>query len=117
MYFKKRIFPTTLLYDMSKLLSVRKLYIMNVALKVHKNLIYDPSILLKRRKDKIICIPSTNTNFASIQYQSRAAYLYNKINKEICIYDKLKFQAKKNLTEWMQGKSYDDIEKFIEYVT
>jgi hypothetical protein len=88
MYFKKTGFATNSLYDMCKLLSIRKLYITCTILRKHKYIPYDPTIISKRRKDLVTVVPRTNTTFASRQYNRRSAYLYNKINKMLNIYDK-----------------------------
>jgi hypothetical protein len=113
MYFKKRRFPTEDLYQLCELLSVRKLYIRQVFLKTHTTLSYNPDILQKRRKDIIALSRSTKTAFAQSQYTSRSPFLYNKINKEIYLYDKTLKECKIILTNWLQPKSYYETETLL----
>lgn len=117
MYLKKRRFPTEELYHISGLLSVRKLYIVMTILKAHKSLAFDPHIANKRRRNIVIRSSGTKTVFATRQFQSRSVYLYNKINSQICIYDKTTHDNKKILLQWFRGKTYDETELFIQRVS
>lgn len=87
MLFKKRRFPTSILYTIINVLSVRKLYVLNSILKKHKTLTYDGSLHQKRRK-QITTNIKTNTAFADRQYTKQSDFLYKKINKNIEIYSK-----------------------------
>lgn len=116
MYFKKRIFSTDKLYDLCNLLTVRKLYILLVILKTHKETPYDPRILKKRNKHRILKVPKTKTEFASRQFNKRSASLYNKINKQMYIYDKKQYQCKKKLITWLHNLNYNDTEALLQCV-
>lgn len=113
MYFKKIRFSTESLYRLSKLLSIRKLYILHTVLKKHKNLPYNATLRNKRRKDSVIQIPRTKTKFASRQYNKRSAYLYNYINKELGIYDMHYYECKKTIPIWLETKNYNEIEELV----
>lgn len=116
MYFKKRRFPTDTLYSISGILSVRKLYVVCTTLKTHKSIFYDPSQLNKRRKNVVAQSYNSKTTFARRQFISRSTFLYNKINKIICIYDKTHHSCKKYLVKWIQKKTYDEIEQLFERI-
>lgn len=116
MYFKKRRYPTDSLYQISGLLSVRKLYITFTVLKKHKTLPYDINIISKRRKDMVAQVPQTKTKFAAIQYSKRSAQLYNRINREICLYSKQEHVCKNNLINWIQPLTYEYTEALLQRI-
>lgn len=113
MYFKKYRFPTTRLYQISKLLSVRKLYILQIILKKHKHLHFDSKIYKRRITHKAASLPNTKTKFASIQYCKRSAILYNKLNKELDIYSKHTYECKKTISNWLQPLTYETTESML----
>lgn len=117
MFFKRIRFPTERLYQISDLLSVRKLYIVHTVLKKHKRQPYDTAILSKRRKDIIAPIPQTNTRFCSRQYEKRSSQLYNKINKEIYVYTKQYYECKKLLIQWIKPLTYEDTEAILQHTS
>lgn len=117
MYFKNMRYPTDLLYQESILLTVRQLYISHTVLRRHNNLPYDPNLINRRRWDRIVNQPKTNTVFAKRQFNSRAAFLYNKLNKEINIYSNLYYDCKKKIINWLQIKNYTETEKLLETIT
>ncbi|KAJ8726971.1 hypothetical protein PYW08_015368 [Mythimna loreyi] len=116
MYFKKIRYSTEKLYELSGLLSVRKLYIIYTVLKKHKTLAYDPKIMSKRRKDLIAQIPPTRTKFAAMQYQHRSARLYNRVNKQIFIYPNKLYDCKQKLTDWIKPFTYTDTESLLQHM-
>lgn len=113
-YSKPYRFPTIELYKISELLTVRKLYIVNIILKYHKTLVYNCDILEKRRKDKVAKTYVTRTTFGSNQYPKKSTHLYNLINKILDIYPKQLYECKKLLTCWIRDKSYDEIEALFQ---
>lgn len=113
MYFKKKRFPTTDLYKIDNLLSVRKLYILLITLNQHKKLQYDSAIYSKRVNFRVTTIPQTKSKFASIQYSYRSAFLYNMINKNIGIYNKNFYDCKKHIIKWLNQLNYDETEAIL----
>lgn len=112
-YFKRIDFSTEKLYQISKLLSVRKLYIRSIIIKKHSNLPYNSNNEHIRKQHNVIKFNVTKTKFASVQYTFRAIYLYNKINKKINIYKKHLYEVKRDVTIWLEQSTYNDIENFI----
>ena len=112
MHFKPYRFSTTELYRFCSLLSIRKLYILNSILKVHKTLKLDYNLLNKRRYSPA---PSrtTKTYFARRQFNVQSAYLYNKINIFLHIYPMNKYDCKNATTQWLKSISYDETESFM----
>lgn len=114
MYFKPRRFPTSDLYVLCDLLSVRKLYALNAVLRRHKSTKYVPIDQLKRRKRiYVISIPTVKTAFARRQYATLSGKLYNLINKEIDIYPTTAHKCRTRVTAWLKTKTYGDLENII----
>lgn len=113
MYFKPRRFSTFELYATCELLSVRKLYILNIILKMHKSLVIDPSILMKRRWYKAVPYLGVKTAFAERQFARRSSVLYNVANKELNIYSMKLYDCKKAVTSWLIDKTYEETEDLL----
>lgn len=113
MYFKPFKFPTEEVYSLSKLLTVRKIYIINTVLKTHSTTTFDPNFANKRRKHVIINLPNYNSMFARRQFKYQSAHLYNQFNKSLDLYSKSKKECKKALTETIYSKSYEETENLI----
>lgn len=114
MHFKKIRFPTQSLYEISGLLSVRKLYIMQTVLKRHKTIPFHTNITAnKRRKQRAIQTNRVNTVFAKRQYNNRSVYLYNAFDKELDICNKQFYACRKLLKTCLQSKTYDCIESLL----
>lgn len=110
MYFKKRCFPTQLLFEISNLLSVRKLYIIHTIVKKHKTSTHDPHIENRRRKDIVLKVPRTKTVFAKMQYDAQSVRLYNKVNNKTNIYNKTYHECKSTLIHWIKTLDYEETE-------
>lgn len=116
MYFKNKRFSTTSLYQISNLLSVRKLYITQTVLKKHKTLPYNDEVKSKRRKDLVLHVPQSKTRFACKQFNKRSSQLYNKINKHVYIYNKSYHDCKKSIIDWIKPLTYEETEALLEHV-
>lgn len=117
-YFKTIRFPSEALYNECDLLSVRKLYILHSILKTHKTIERNKeSIGNSRRTKNVVLLPNVKTKFASIQFNWRSAFIYNKINKELNIYNKSNYDCKIIITSWLKKSTYDNIEVFLRNVT
>lgn len=114
MYFKRRRFPTTDLYKLSDVLTVRQLYILLTVLRRHKISPYDCTLPTCRRKFNVVKHHRTRTSFAKRQFNARSALLYNQINKIIDIH-KLKYrECKTSVTEWIKKLTYNDTETLLQ---
>ena len=118
MYFKKRTFSTQSLYQISQLLSMRKLYILRLILKKHKNLIDNSRVenIRTARKFKVAKFPKVKTEFARVQYEYRSSHVYNTINKYLNIYNKSFFECKYTLKNWLLELSCEETEDLVRYV-
>lgn len=115
MYHKPFRYPTSELYLLCDLLTVRKLYILNLVLKTHKKTIYTPGkkTSTRRRKADVINTPILKSAFARRQQHAQSCNLYNVINKVIDIHSCSTYECKSRLTKWLKSKTYTDIENLI----
>lgn len=106
-------YPTRLLYQNTKLLTIRQLYVLTTILKQHSELKFDPILLTKR--NAIICHQSTQfkTAFSNRFYAFLGPYLYNKANKQLSIYANTKTICKKKVINWLLSLTYDDTEDLL----
>jgi short subunit dehydrogenase-like uncharacterized protein len=114
MYYKKIRFPTQILYTISNIQSVRKLYVTQTILKRHRSLSIDFNKSTdKRRRNYIIPVPRVKTEFANRQYSITSIRLYNKINREVDIYNTQYHECKRISSKWLGNKTYNDVEILI----
>jgi hypothetical protein len=116
MHFKPFRHPTLDLYMLSDVLSVRKLYVLFAILRLHKSIQYSTFTQNRRRNNNMIPTSSINTTFASRQFVSRSAKLYNIINKQLNIYHLPSYECKKKIYDWLKPKSYYDIENLFQNI-
>lgn len=113
MYFKPRRFSTEILYQYADLLTVRKLYILNVVLKVHRSIGYDPT-LNKKRRNNVVAFRPTKTVFARRQYGKQSARLYNITNSKLRIYPHKIYDCKIIVQDWLKQLTYTETESLLE---
>lgn len=112
-------FPTVLLYQKAKVLTVRQLFIQQIILKQHRLLAYNPSLPRARRRfDPVVnnhTVPSTS--FSKRFFFHLGRYLYNKVNRIIPIYELNKIKCKMKLYSWLQELNYEDTENLLTVLT
>jgi hypothetical protein len=113
MYFKPYRYSTTELYIFGDLLSVRKLYVLNVVLQTHKSTTFQPQLVSKRRKYKIPYKDNFKSKFACRQYSYRSILLFNSINDKRDIYLMKYHDCKKAVIDYLTQLTYDEIEDII----
>lgn len=113
MYFKPYRYSRNNLYRICGLLTVRKLYVLNITLCLHKTLPFISVNLNKRSKDIVAHSSRVRTVFARRQYTTQATYIYNKISSKIYIYPMLLRDCKNNLSEWLQSLTYEETESIL----
>lgn len=107
-------FPTTELYEKWGVLTVRKLFLLQVILTTHSQLTYDPNLVKdKRRKGKINCSQSFRTSTSHNFICFLGPYTYNKVNSILSIYPLCRTKCKKVVTEWLSNLTYQETENFL----
>lgn len=118
MSFKPYRFPTTLLYQSCKLLTVRQSYILHIIKRYHLSLAYDAHLIKsKRRNDIVSVVPAARTQYFKHQYLFLAPFLYNKINKILAIYPMTKHNCKRSVHTYLLSLDYDKTETLLTTMT
>lgn len=108
------LFPTKELYELTEVLTVRQLFILNTILRKHSLLTFNPTLFEgKRRKHAVCSTIRFRTTFAQRHFGFLGNYLYNKINEVLTIYALPKNLCKKKLSGWLQKLDYDATEQLL----
>jgi hypothetical protein len=114
MTFKPFKYPTDLLYQDCKLLTVRQLYVLQLVLKKHALTPYDPQISCnKRRLPDVVNINRCHTAFARRQSIYMSALLYNKLNKTLNFYPLSMHECKVKVQNLLLSLDYKNTEKLL----
>lgn len=107
-------YPTTELYKLCEVLTVRQLFVIHCVLRRHSLLYYDPLLkVLKRRYDIVCKIVPRRTAAASRHFCYISSTLYNRLHKQLDIYSLTRHKCKLRCTKWLQSLSYDDTEELF----
>ena len=117
MQFKRRDYPTALLYSESKVLNVRQLFILRAMVRRHSLLPLDHLVLKKRKGHPVCGSVQCRTSFASRHFNVLSIRMYNKIHRLIGIYTLSSNQLKTKLTSWLQQLSYENTERILENIS
>lgn len=108
-------YPTADLYFDCKVLTVRKLFILQSALRSHKLLKYDSQLLsTARRKDKICPQESHRTSLAGRQFYILGPRLYNRISRFVSIYSLTTYGCRILIKNWLMPISYQETENLLQ---
>ncbi|CAB3236263.1 unnamed protein product [Arctia plantaginis] len=112
--FQPIFFPTTMLYQIAGVLTVRQLFILSACLLQHRKQTFDPQLLEKRRKN-IVCprLATCKTKFAQRFANFIAPFIYNRINRAINIYPLTKVLLKKQVCEYLLKLNYEETELLL----
>lgn len=105
-------FPTSELYKVTKVLSVRKLYFYNCIRRYHSKVV--PSLPVQNKRVDRCPVPYTRTKFAQTQYDFLAPYLYNKYNAKYTAKNLNNYKIKTELKHWLDSFDYDGTEQLLE---
>ena len=109
--------PTTDLYQICEVLTVRQLFILYTILKMHGVLTYTPAVFLQKRRKHTICVyKACHTHFAQRFFSFLGGHIYNKINKILKIYPLTKQKCKIVVTKWLLNLNYIDTENTISII-
>lgn len=113
MYFKPYRYPTVNLYRSSGLLSVRQLYLLNVTLYLHKCVPFNSASQDRRRSGNVARSVMVHSNFASRQYVSQSAYIYNQLNSKLRLHHRVLYDCKKVVAGWLRTLTYEETEHIL----
>lgn len=107
-------YPTDALYREWDVLSVRKLFLLHIALKKHSQLRYNPELMTeKRRKGKVCQVKKFRTSLAQRFYCFLGDYIYNKINCVLTVYPLHKTICKRSVSKYLKSLSYKEVEDLL----
>jgi hypothetical protein len=91
------------------------MFILNAVLKQHSLSKYDPLLNAGKRLKHKVCRSDVSwvTAFSRRFFGSLGSFLYNKINKQLNIYHRSKYECKKITTAWLKTLDYDNTEKLL----
>lgn len=110
-------YPTTDLYSLSNVLTVRQLFILKTVLLKHSQLTYDPTVSTRRKSDKICKTESRRTALAGRHNIHISSLLYNRANYLLNIYPLTFQKCKTILLPWLQSLSYDETENLMKVIS
>lgn len=107
-------FPTTDLYLKWSVLTIRQSFLLQVILKQHSLLQYDPELASERRRRANVCDPvKFRTMLTNNFFCFLGPYMYNKLNNKIEIYPLTKTKCKVTVSEWLKKLTYEETEKLL----
>jgi hypothetical protein len=116
MMFKPYRFPTSELYFLSDVLSVRQLFVVDTILLQHKKLYFSYNKIQTRRRDKVCTTVSGKTCFINKFQYFLGPYVYNKINKHLNIYPLNLYECRTKLVAWLKTQHYEDVENILKII-
>ena len=111
-YYKPRLYPTTKIYELSQVLTVRQLFVLAITSKQHSSTIFTPGVC--RRNCNIVPTTLNKTFFSHRFYVFLGPHIYNHLNKLLSLYKLNKNTLKSIVTNWLLNQSYTSVEKLLE---
>jgi hypothetical protein len=107
-------FPTSELYEITDVLTVRQMFILHVILRKHSQLTFNPAAKTNKRRTDLVC----KTIFCRLTLARRhfdfiASRMYNKVNKILQIFPLLSRECKFRVSSWLKSLTQNDTENFI----
>lgn len=107
-------YPTTELYKNWEVLTVRQIFILQVVLKKHSLLTYNPELIRdKRRKGAVCSIRSCNLSQTQKFFCYLGNYLYNKLNVKLNLYPLNYKRCKQTVTLYLKSLTYEQTEQLL----
>lgn len=107
-------FPTTQIYSLYRVLTVRQLFILSVVLRKHSQTPFDPQLNKdKRKREKVCKVETCKVVLSRRHYHFLSPIMYNKINKKLNIFHCTLHQCKRLVSEWLLALTYEQTESFL----
>lgn len=106
--------PTTKVYDMCKVLSVRKLFIYQSLRRYHRVTV--PSLPLNTKRIDNCPVPNYKSVFARRHYTYTSPRIYNKLNLKYKTKKLSNYQIKTKIIEWLNKFDYDTTEDLLKVI-
>lgn len=106
-------YPTNSLYAESSVLSVRQLFILNQALKVHNKLNSEKYTCNLSRRSYFVNLPKVKTAFAKRFSPFIEINTYNKLSKKCSLKNLSPIEAKLKVKQWLATLCYEETEMLL----
>lgn len=111
---KPILFPTSELYKITDVLTVRQIYILRLLMRKHAQLPYSTvNSRSGRRADKVCDLIFCRLALSKRHFLYISPVMYNKVNKLLHIYPLVSRECKSCLITWLKSLSYTDTERFL----
>lgn len=107
-------YPTISLYNDTKVLSVRQLFVLQTTMRMHALTPYDPYLKDKKRRSDRVCVmvPHRTVTYSRF-FPILGPQLYNILNKKLYIYNLTKYELKTKLINLLSQLNYKSTEELI----
>lgn len=114
MFHKPVLFPTSEVFKIAKVLTVRQLFIRNVILRKHVTLPFlHKNNTFRRRPERACELKRCRTALGKQNYEYLASLIYNKVNNILNIYPLTYWECEKKLNYYLQNLLYDESEALL----
>lgn len=103
--------PTTSVYETTKVLSVRKLFIFESLRRYHKRIV--PSFPESKKRIQKCPVPFVITTFAKRQFDVVVPHLYNTLDIKSKVKKYSNHEIKRIILSWLETFDYESIEKML----
>lgn len=115
---KPFLYPTVKLFEDTQVLSVRRLYILRIAIQMHSEVKSSVDYLaLCQKRVFNIPLPDIRTSFAKRFILFRKPFIYNKLNKSYKIHSLTAREFKQRIRNELLNWTYNHTEDFLKSVT
>ncbi|KAG7301279.1 hypothetical protein JYU34_014199 [Plutella xylostella] len=112
-YKKPRQYRTDALYNETKVLSIRRLFILATALRFHKAALLTLPQLHRPQRCLKWTLPTIKLKFGKRCFNYMGPYIYTKLHNLIDIVNSTRFICKNKICTWLLGLNYESTESFI----
>lgn len=114
MHFKPMLFPTEELYLLSGVMSVRKIFLLNITLRVRRTQPNEArTATTSRRVKSVFTNRPCRTVLAFRHFLFLSPTVYNRINKTLCIHLLPYNKCKNEIKKWLSNLNYDETEEIL----
>ena len=112
---KPILFPTSDLYGITDVLTVRQIYILRLLMRKHSQLPYSKvaGVTNRRRANRVCDSKFCRLLLSKRHFLYAAPVIYNKVNKLLGIFPLTSRECKSRITTWLKSLSYHDTEKLM----
>lgn len=105
-------YPTTLLHQDVRLLSVRQLFLLITTVNFHKNA---PTNILETQTNRRLAwkIPKVRTSFGKRCHYYLGPYIYTKLNKKLNLVSLTRKKCRKTISDWLSSLNYHESELIL----